>query len=175
MNPSFISNNEVDALKDQVLHLQQELRVLCETSSLSTATRSIDEQMRDMKHQLKLLQQRITGNGVQIGTKVFQSFEDVKTWVKTNLPTRRYGLFWMLCLCWILYLRLTTLTLIKHSLPLTINKRRGLHQCMKPVQQFQPNIYFLQSLGVLIPLDLMIVNTYRLFRTLPNGTPATQV
>jgi hypothetical protein len=42
---------------------------------------------------LKLLQQRITGNGVQIGSKVFQSFEDVKTWVRTHLPNRRYGLF----------------------------------------------------------------------------------
>ena len=84
--------NELDLLKAQVIGLQQELKSINDISSLSTTSKSIGEQMRDVKHQLKILQQRITGNGVQIGTKVFQSFEDVKTWVTTNIPTRRYGL-----------------------------------------------------------------------------------
>lgn len=30
---------------------------------------------------------------MQIGAKVFQSFDIVETWVKTELPTQRYGLF----------------------------------------------------------------------------------
>ncbi len=85
--------NELDLLKAQVIGLQQELKSINDISSLSTTSKSIGKQMRDVKHQLKILQQRIAGNGEQIGTKVFQSFEDVKTWVTTNIPTRRYGLF----------------------------------------------------------------------------------
>ena len=48
---------------------------------------------QDFKHQLKVLQHRIVGGGVKIGTRVFQSFEDVQVWVKLELPIRRYGLF----------------------------------------------------------------------------------
>lgn len=33
------------------------------------------------------------GDGVQIGTNVFQSFSDVQVWVKSELPDRCYGLF----------------------------------------------------------------------------------
>jgi hypothetical protein len=44
-------------------------------------------------YQLKTLQHRIVGGGVKIGSKVFQSFEDVQWWVKSNLPICRYGLF----------------------------------------------------------------------------------
>ena len=50
----------------------------------------------DIKHQLKTLQHCIVGGGgegVKIGSKVFQSFEDVQLWVKSELPIRRYGLF----------------------------------------------------------------------------------
>jgi hypothetical protein len=174
MNPSFISNNEVDALKDQVLHLQQELRVLCETSSLSTATRSIDEQMRDMKHQLKLLQQRITGNGVQIGTKVFQSFEDVKTWVKTNLPTRRYGLF-VDAVSLLDFISASNHSDSDKTFTASHNQQKtgftSMYEACTAIstQHLFPTIFGRShSTG-------MIVNTYRLFRTLPNGTPAAQV
>jgi len=46
-----------------------------------------------LQAQVKLLQQRIVGDGVQIGSKVFQSFDDLRVWVPLKLPTRRYGLF----------------------------------------------------------------------------------
>jgi hypothetical protein len=48
---------------------------------------------QDLKHQIKVLQHHIVGGGIKIGTKVFQSFEDVQLWVKAQLPIRRYGLF----------------------------------------------------------------------------------
>jgi hypothetical protein len=35
----------------------------------------------------------LLGGGVQIGTKTFQSFEDVQVWVVAELPIHRYGLF----------------------------------------------------------------------------------
>ena len=49
--------------------------------------------MRDMKAKLKLLEQRVVGDGVQIGGRVFQCFEDLKAWTATGLPNGRYGLF----------------------------------------------------------------------------------
>jgi len=50
-------------------------------------------QVLDLTAQVKLLQQRILGNGVQIGNKIFQSFNDLRAWVPLHLPNRRYGLF----------------------------------------------------------------------------------
>jgi hypothetical protein len=42
---------------------------------------------------MKQLQLRVVGKGVQIANRTFQSFDDVRTWVITNLPIHRYGLF----------------------------------------------------------------------------------
>jgi hypothetical protein len=63
------------------------------STSLSSSSTNADQLLRDMQGQLKVLQQRVVGAGVQVGAKVFQSFEDVETWVKAELPTQRYGLF----------------------------------------------------------------------------------
>jgi hypothetical protein len=59
----------------------------------SSATANVDQLLRDVQGQLKVLQQQVIGRGVQVGAKVFQSFEDVETWVKAELPNQRYGLF----------------------------------------------------------------------------------
>jgi hypothetical protein len=56
-------------------------------------TLPVEADIKDIKAQLKVLQHRIVGGGVRIGSKVFQSFEDVQLWVKSELPIRRYGLF----------------------------------------------------------------------------------
>lgn len=57
------------------------------------ASSNVDEILRDLRAQVLILQQRVVGGGVQIGTRVFQSFEDVIVWVKAELPCQRYGLF----------------------------------------------------------------------------------
>jgi hypothetical protein len=54
---------------------------------------SNDERLQDLENQVRLLQQRIVGGGVQIGTKTFQSFEDVQVWAVAELFIHRYGLF----------------------------------------------------------------------------------
>lgn len=53
----------------------------------------LDAAMRDIAAKVKLLEQRVVGDGVQIGSQVFQSFEDLRAWVTTELPNGRYGLF----------------------------------------------------------------------------------
>lgn len=50
-------------------------------------------QIRELQAQVKQLQLRVVGKGVQVANKVFQSFDDVLSWVPLHLPNRRYGLF----------------------------------------------------------------------------------
>jgi len=86
--------NQLQDLQLQVSKLQDAIW----TQSLHPAAahptpNDVESSLLDIKAQLKLLQVRIVGDGVQIGTWVFQSFEDVQAWVVSNLPNRRYGLF----------------------------------------------------------------------------------
>jgi hypothetical protein len=85
-------------LRDEVQELQQRMDQL----TAHTATRSspssgtnpeLSTQVIALQAQVKLLQQRIVGDGVQIGSKVFQSFDDLRAWVPLKLSNRRYGLF----------------------------------------------------------------------------------
>ncbi|MFN9979264.1 MAG: hypothetical protein ACK53Y_05090, partial [bacterium] len=67
-------------MKEDIKLLQQRM------TSLSNSTRSpgsmdLRTQVLDLNAQVKLLQQRILGEGVQIGNKIFQSFEDLRAWV----------------------------------------------------------------------------------------------
>ncbi len=40
-----------------------------------------------------MLKQRVVGSGITIGHHVFQSYEDFALWVRTELPSGRFGLF----------------------------------------------------------------------------------
>jgi len=51
------------------------------------------EVISEIQEELRLLKQRIVGSGVTIGSQVFQSYEDFVIWIKTNLPSGRFGLF----------------------------------------------------------------------------------
>jgi hypothetical protein len=96
------TNNELVAVQNQLQELAAKVETLQNmlwNAELPTrvplqgAAGTMEEPLLDIRGQLKTLQQRVVGGGVQIGAKVFQSFEDVETWVKTELPTQRYGLF----------------------------------------------------------------------------------
>lgn len=90
-----------EPFRDQIRELQAKVSSLQEsiwnqgliTAPPQTHFPSLEAQVLDLQAQLKFLQLRIIGDGVQIGTRVFQSFDDVLTWVTTDLPNRRYGLF----------------------------------------------------------------------------------
>jgi hypothetical protein len=86
--------NQVQDLQFQVRKLQDTLWTQSLVPSPPTSTiNDVDATLLDLKAQLKLLQVRIVGDGIQIGTRVFQSFEDVQAWLVSDLPIRRYGLF----------------------------------------------------------------------------------
>jgi len=92
-----------DRLKQQLQDLAEKVEALDHMAwqqinsvpSPTSVTQPIlhESELQDIRHQIKVLQHRIVGGGVKIGSKVFQSFEDVQVWVKSDLPIRRYGLF----------------------------------------------------------------------------------
>jgi hypothetical protein len=47
----------------------------------------------DMEEKIKILENRVVGAGVQLGSLVFQSFEDLVAWVKVEVPKGQFGLF----------------------------------------------------------------------------------
>jgi hypothetical protein len=49
--------------------------------------------LRDQEAKINVLENRVVGEGVQMGNMCFQSFTDLCTWVMINIPTGRFGLF----------------------------------------------------------------------------------
>jgi hypothetical protein len=83
-------------LREEILEMHQRMDQLsAQLHQRPTLGSSADlaTQVISLHAQVKLLQQRIVGDGVQIGSKVFQSFDDLRAWVPLKLPNRRYGLF----------------------------------------------------------------------------------
>jgi hypothetical protein len=62
-------------------------------TTLSQPTISLDVDLSELKEEIRLLKQRVVGSGITIGHHVFQSYEDFALWVKTELPSGRFGLF----------------------------------------------------------------------------------
>jgi hypothetical protein len=94
------ANNELEVIQNQVRELAQKVETMQElvwdkgvSAPPLNSDLHLSEVVRDLRSQVALLQQRVVGGGVQIGAIVFQSFEDVETWVKAELPNQRYGLF----------------------------------------------------------------------------------
>jgi len=56
-----------------------------------------DANLREVQAQMKQLQLKVVGRGVQIANKTFQSFEDVKTWVNLTCQTIAVVYLWMEC------------------------------------------------------------------------------
>lgn len=101
---SSISNGEADSISRRLESLELKFSRLTNDLLDQTARShrpmpqteevvTLECQFRELQVQMKQLQLRVVGKGVQIANKTFQSFDDVKTWVSLHLPNRRYGLF----------------------------------------------------------------------------------
>jgi hypothetical protein len=94
-------NNEIEVLREQVRHLTATVdslkSALWDSDSLpgpAVPARTNDTStLHDIQAQIKALQLQVVGGGVRIGAKIFQSFDMVETWIKTDLPNQCYGLF----------------------------------------------------------------------------------
>jgi len=80
------SNTTLLALEQRIAALEHQLSTR-ESPSIHIESLSI------MQEEIRLLQQRLVGTGISIGSQIFQSYEDFVIWVKTNLPSGRFGLF----------------------------------------------------------------------------------
>jgi hypothetical protein len=89
------SSNDNPLYREEFQDLQKQVELLSSKLASRPALGSPDLalQVTTLQAQVKLLQQRIVGDGVQIGAKVFQSFDDLRAWIPLKLPNRRYGLF----------------------------------------------------------------------------------
>jgi hypothetical protein len=73
--------------------LEGRLAALENSNTASGLDTTYLESITTMQEEIRLLQQRIVGSGVTIGSQIFQSYEDFVVWIKTNLPAGRFGLF----------------------------------------------------------------------------------
>jgi hypothetical protein len=52
-----------------------------------------DARLKTLEHALRALEKRVVGEGTKIGRFLFQSREDLRMWMLTNVPNNRFGLF----------------------------------------------------------------------------------
>lgn len=85
----------VTELEQSLMPLKQIMRdqALANAEPRASSESSILPQVHELHVQMKQFQLHVVGKGVQIANKVFQSFDEVLTWVTTQLPNHRYGLF----------------------------------------------------------------------------------
>ncbi len=67
-----------------------------ESSTFHQADLGVSEaayaKLMDLEEKVKILENRVVGAGVQMGSIVFQSFEDLLAWVQVKIPRGRFGL-----------------------------------------------------------------------------------
>jgi len=54
---------------------------------------SLTSRLQVVEEKLKIVENRVVGAGVQLGSYMFQSFDDLLVWVRVNVPKGRFGLF----------------------------------------------------------------------------------
>lgn len=119
-----------DTVKDNIKALQHRVSLLS-NSAASSSSMDIRGQVTNLATQVMLLQQRILGDGVQIGSKIFQSFSDLCAWVPFISLHANMAYLLMPCPCWSFSLASGTLRQKKCSPPFTVNNGLDLFPCMK--------------------------------------------
>jgi hypothetical protein len=84
-----LTSRESEAVDDPLIATKQDPSFsspACEEDSLS-------RRLQDLEEKLKIVENRVVGAGVSLGGCVFQSFEDLLSWVRIKVPKGRFGLF----------------------------------------------------------------------------------
>lgn len=58
-----------------------------------SALMRLESILKDQAAKIKILENRVVGEGIQMGNLCYQTFEELKLWVKLNVPKGRFGLF----------------------------------------------------------------------------------
>ena len=61
--------------------------------SIGTTPPDVRDTIAQLNAKLVSLERRVVGDGLSIGSYVFQSFEDLSVWMKVHVANNRYGLF----------------------------------------------------------------------------------
>jgi hypothetical protein len=94
VDPSHVTlTAKVANCEQSLLTLKNRIGELSHLQTSYPASTAVESSLKELRVQMKQLQLKVVGRGVQIANKTFQTFEDVKTWVDTHLPNHRYGLF----------------------------------------------------------------------------------
>jgi hypothetical protein len=101
-SPLILNNGVPDRFQDRLETCEQTNSVLNDlvstlqeepTQTASMPSSAMEAPVLELQTQMKQLQLKVVGKGVQIWNKTFQSLEDVKVWVSAQPPNHRYGLF----------------------------------------------------------------------------------
>jgi predicted nucleic acid-binding Zn-ribbon protein len=94
MDQGVLLTSKLEACEQSVKTLRQVVETLQDRSKeINVDASSLDSRILALQTQMKQLQLKVVGKGVQIVNKTFQSFDDVKAWVDLHLPNHCYGLF----------------------------------------------------------------------------------
>jgi hypothetical protein len=101
VTPSVMDNGiNLDELQKRVMELEKRLQDKeawqdLDGSSLQTQEKVnfLDATLRDHEAKIKVLENRVVGEGVQLGNLCFQTFDELQVWASVHVPTGRFGLF----------------------------------------------------------------------------------
>lgn len=81
-----------DLLQDTLWSSSLDRVVAESTDASATPLRALEEVSLDIQERIRLLELRVGGVGVSMGSFMFQSFEDLLLWTKSKVPKGRFGL-----------------------------------------------------------------------------------
>jgi len=87
---TFMQRTQIEDPSDGIPHTSRNTLSKTEETHLSE---SVARRIADLEEKIKILENRVVGAGVQMGSFVFQSFDDLVRWVQVKIPKGRFGLF----------------------------------------------------------------------------------
>ena len=91
VNSDVVLRQVLDRISN--LELSRPIGASMISSSSDTDLGIFKDAIAKLNVKLETLERRVVGDGLAIGIYVFQSFEDLRVWMKTHVPNNRYGLF----------------------------------------------------------------------------------
>ncbi len=81
-----------ETVRNLEAHLQKLESMLTDQTTDSQLTSAAYIRLSDLEEKVKLLEHRVVGAGVQMGSILFQSFEDLLVWVRVKILKVCFGL-----------------------------------------------------------------------------------
>jgi len=91
-SPTFTTHSDLkfESLENRLKAVESTLK----ESNISEPNKEVltlITRLGDLEEKIKVMENRVVGTGVQMGSQVFQSFEDLLVWVQVKVPKGRFG------------------------------------------------------------------------------------